>query len=78
MSTIRYAVGLDIGSTNIRCLVCVLQDGMMRYLGHAIRESAGWVKGRLSDQLAATEAIREGCDEETATFCGFWPIESSH
>jgi cell division protein FtsA len=30
----------------------------MRYLGHAEMQSAGWVKGRLSDQSAATECIR--------------------
>jgi len=58
MNSSRYAVGLDVGSGRTRCVICVLEEGLMRYLGHAEMESAGWVKGRLSDQLAATENIR--------------------
>jgi cell division protein FtsA len=54
----RYAVGLDIGSINTRCLICQHEDGRMRYLGHALVPSGGWSKGRISDQVAATESIR--------------------
>ncbi|MEJ7605104.1 MAG: cell division protein FtsA [Bryobacteraceae bacterium] len=63
MSNARYAVGLDAGSSHTRCLICVLEDGMMRYLGHADVESAGWIKGRLSDQGALAAAIRSAVSE---------------
>jgi cell division protein FtsA len=58
MNSARFAVGLDAGSARTRCVICLLDDGMMRYLGHAGMDSAGWAKGRLSDQIAATESIR--------------------
>ena len=58
MSAARYAVGLDVGSSRTRCVVCVLEDDMMRYLGHAENPSAGWSKGRISDATAVTEVIR--------------------
>ena len=35
MNSARYAVGLDVGSSRTRCVICLLDDGMMRYLGHA-------------------------------------------
>jgi cell division protein FtsA len=39
-------------------VVCVLDDGIMRYLGHAENPSAGWAKGRISDGAAVSEVIR--------------------
>jgi cell division protein FtsA len=63
MSPSRYAVGLDIGSANTRCMVCLYEDNRMRYLGHSQVASAGWSKGRISDQVAATEAIRTAVTE---------------
>ena len=59
----HYAVGLDVGSLRTRCLVCVLEDGRLRYLGHAEAPSAGWLKGRISDQVAATESFRVAVTE---------------
>jgi cell division protein FtsA len=58
MTGSRYAVGLDVGSSHVRCAVCLLEDGMLRYLGHAVSESEGWSKGRLSDGKAVSESIR--------------------
>lgn len=58
MNGSRYAVGLDVGSSQVRCAVCLLEDGMLRYLGHAVSESEGWSKGRLSDGRAVSESIR--------------------
>jgi cell division protein FtsA len=58
MNSARYAVGLDIGSARTRCVICLLDNGLMRYLGHGVVASAGWVKGRISDQMIATESIR--------------------
>jgi cell division protein FtsA len=54
----HYAVGLDAGSSRIRCVISLFEDGMMRYLGHSDVESSGWAKGRLSDQGAASECVR--------------------
>jgi cell division protein FtsA len=59
----HYAVGLDVGSSRTRCLVCLLDDSRLRYLGHADVPSAGWSKGRISDQGAATESIRVAVTE---------------
>jgi cell division protein FtsA len=58
MNGAKYAVGLDVGSARTRCVVCLLDDRAMRYLGHAEYPSSGWAKGRLSDQMAAAECIR--------------------
>jgi cell division protein FtsA len=58
MSSVHYAVGLDVGSATTRCVICVLEDDMLRYLGHAETESTGWVKGRISDGITVTEVIR--------------------
>jgi cell division protein FtsA len=41
MNSARYAVGLDVGSSRTRCVICLLEDGIMRYLGHAEMQSAG-------------------------------------
>lgn len=59
----RYAVGLDAGSAKTRCLICLLEDGMVRYLGHAETGGGGWVKGRLSDAAALTGSIRRAVSE---------------
>lgn len=63
MSAGRFAVGLDAGSSRTRCIICVLDDDRMRYLGHAENESAGWMKGRISDAAAVTEVIRRTVSE---------------
>lgn len=63
MNGTRYAVGLDIGSSRTRCVVCVLEDDMIRYLGHADNPSSGWAKGRISDATAVTEVIRRTVTE---------------
>jgi cell division protein FtsA len=63
MKATRYAVGLDAGGSRTRCLICLLEDGMVRYLGHAETPSGGWVKGRLSDAGALSESIRRAVTE---------------
>lgn len=59
----RYAVGLDIGSAQTRCMICLFEDGRMRYLGHAAVPSIGWSKGRISDQVGATDCVRAAITE---------------
>jgi cell division protein FtsA len=54
----QVAVGLDAGSSRTRCVICALEDGRLRFLGYGEAESAGWIKGRLSDALAASQSMR--------------------
>ncbi|HEY7334708.1 MAG TPA: cell division protein FtsA [Bryobacteraceae bacterium] len=54
----QLAVGVDAGSLWTRCVVCALEGDYLRYVGHGLASSAGWVKGRISDQEAVGESIR--------------------
>ena len=44
------AVGIDPGGARTRCVICVVEDMHLRYLGHADAQSRGWVKSRIADQ----------------------------
>ena len=57
-ATTQIAVGLDAGSSRTRCIICALEGDQIRYLSHGLSESAGWAKGRVSDQEALAESIR--------------------
>lgn len=57
-SKIQLAVGLDAGSSRTRCIICALEGDQIRYLGHGLAPSAGWAKGRVTDQDALAESIR--------------------
>ena len=54
----QLAVGLDAGSSRTRCIICALDGDQIRYLSHGLAPSAGWSKGRVSDQMALAESIR--------------------
>jgi len=43
-SKIQLAVGLDAGSGRTRCVICVIENGGIRYLAHGLAPAAGWVK----------------------------------
>ncbi|HUS07745.1 MAG TPA: cell division protein FtsA [Bryobacteraceae bacterium] len=62
-SSVKYAVGLDVGSSATRCVICILEHGRIRLLGFGEADSRGWVKGRLSDRDAATDSIRSALEE---------------
>lgn len=66
-SSAKYAVGLDVGSSATRCVICLLEDGRIRLLGFGEADSRGWSKGRLSDQGAATDSIRMAVEEAERT-----------
>lgn len=51
-----YAVGLDLGGARSRCVICLLENGRIRFLGCGQVESHGWVKGRIADQKAAADS----------------------
>jgi cell division protein FtsA len=55
---LQLAVGLDAGSSRTRCVICLLEDDQIRYLGHGLAYSAGWTKGRVTDQTAVAESMR--------------------
>jgi cell division protein FtsA len=59
----QLAVGLDAGSSRTRCIVCALDGDHIRYLSHGLAESAGWSKGRVSDQEALAESIRAAVED---------------
>src|ERR1700752_3536131 len=54
----QLAVALDAGSSRTRCVICALDGEHIRYLSHGLAHSAGWAKGRVSDQEALAESIR--------------------
>jgi cell division protein FtsA len=66
-SSSRVAVGLDVGSQHTRCVVCLNDDGRMRFLGYGESYSRGWNKGRLSDVAAAADSIRVAVEEAERT-----------
>jgi cell division protein FtsA len=57
-SKTQLVVGLDAGSSRTRCVICALEGGFIRYLGHGLAPAAGWAKGRVTDQDAVAESIR--------------------
>lgn len=60
---IQLAAGLDAGSLWTRCVICALEGDRLRYLGHGLSSSAGWAKGRIADQDAVAESIREAVSD---------------
>lgn len=59
----QLAVGLDLGSSSMRCLILLVESGRIRYAGHSEIPSDGWSKGRLADQQAVTTGIRAAVRE---------------
>ena len=59
MTKVFPAIGLDLGSSRTRCVVCLVEDERLRFLGYGECESHGWVKSRIADQNAVTECILE-------------------
>lgn len=57
-SKIQLAVGVDAGSFRTRCIICALDGDHIQYLSHGLAPSAGWAKGRITDEGALSESIR--------------------
>ena len=62
----NYAVGLDAGSHQTRLVICLLEDGRMRFLGAGAADSQGWLKGRVADQKAVSNSILAALREAEA------------
>lgn len=58
-----YAVGLDLGGARSRCVICLLDNGRIRFLGCGQVESYGWAKGKIADQKAAADSTLEAMRE---------------
>ncbi len=55
---VKLAVGLDLGSTTTRVVVCVIEDDGVRFLGHGEAPVQAWNRWRLAEQGALSESIR--------------------
>lgn len=55
---IRLAVGLDLGSTATRAVICRLENESIRFLGHGEAPAQAWNRARLAEPGALTESIR--------------------
>ena len=62
-SKLQYPAGIDLGSSRTRCVICVLEDGHLRFLGASSVPSSGWHRGRLADpgevSACIARAVRE-------------------
>jgi cell division protein FtsA len=44
-------------------LICAVEDGTIRYLGHGQADAQGWLKGRVADQQSLSESISAAVQE---------------
>ena len=54
----KLAVGLDLGSTSTRVVICALEEQSLKFLGHGEAPAQAWTKGRLTDQNALAQSIQ--------------------
>lgn len=59
----KLAVGLDLGSSSSRVVICALEDFTTRFLGYGEAPVQAWSKGRLGDLEALAESIRAALRE---------------
>ena len=59
----KLAVGLDLGASSTRVVICALEDFSTRFLGYGEAPAQAWTKARLSDQEALAESIRVALHE---------------
>ncbi len=57
-SKTRLAVGLDLGSTSTRLVICALEEETVKFLGFGEAPVQAWNRSRLADQEALAESIR--------------------
>ncbi len=63
----QLAVGLDIGSAFTRVAVLLLEDGCLRFKGAAEAASRGWHRGRIEDQSAVADSVRQAVGKAEAS-----------
>jgi len=52
-----FAAGLDAGSTTTRCVIALLEDERLHFLGYGCVPSQGWSRSRIADQQAVSDCI---------------------
>jgi cell division protein FtsA len=57
-SKAKLAVGLDLGSTSTRVIICALEDDTLKFLGYGDAPVQAWSRARLADQEALAQSIR--------------------
>lgn len=57
-SKAKLAVGLDLGSTSTRVVICALEEDTLKFLGYGVAPVQAWNRSRLSDQEALAQSIR--------------------
>ncbi len=57
-SKTKLAVGLDLGSSSTRVVICALEDFSTRFLGYGEAAVQAWTKARLGNQEALAESVR--------------------
>jgi cell division protein FtsA len=62
-SKTKLAVGLDLGSSSTRVVICALEDFTTRFLGYGEAPVQAWTKARLGDQEALAESVRVALNE---------------
>jgi cell division protein FtsA len=59
----RYAAGVDAGSARTRCVICIVQDQRLRFLGAGSVPSQGWQRGRVADPDAISDSIHAAVNQ---------------
>lgn len=54
----KLAVGLDLGSTTTRVVICALEENTIKFLGYGTAPTQAWSRSRLADQEALTQSIQ--------------------
>jgi cell division protein FtsA len=57
-SRVRLAAGLDVGSAHTRCVICVVEEGRIRFAGAGIVASRGWANSKIADREQMSESVR--------------------
>jgi cell division protein FtsA len=60
---VQLAVGLDVGSTQTRVVVCTLENENIIYRAHASAPSRGWQRGQIADQGAVASSVQTAIRE---------------
>lgn len=59
----KLAVGLDLGSTATRIVICAVEEDGIKFLGYGEAPVQAWNRGRLNDQEALAASIRFALQE---------------
>ncbi len=62
MTRSNLAVGLDVGC-RIRCVICLVENSRLRFLGYGEAPAQGWDRSCIEDHQAISEAIRKAVSE---------------